>query len=255
MFRSIWFEGVKSEAFVAVCCNLLTAVFKIGEPASVQEDGPRFPRDILPCEPGRGFVVKRLLGQGVRLFNPIVNGFRGRFDVLEFILPEVFEGINDLIDLLLNGDGLVRDCRHALLAINHEHIRKLVDSHPDIGLGTVAPLLLKCRPLSARNIDIGEPARDRVEAGRQDDYIIFMERVRGPNSSRRKSLDGGLGGVNELNVVSFERFVVIFVEGWTLGAVWIVVGIGYERVCEFGITEAVTILRDNEFPRWHGRRV
>src|SRR6185312_6155411 len=83
---------------------------------------------------------------------------------------------------------------------HHQHVGETLRQNAEIGLRTIAPLVLQAAVVHSPYIDAVETAGDRVEAGRVDDEVECIFGIAGAYARGRNALDRSFVDIDQLDV-------------------------------------------------------
>ena len=231
-----------AEAEVVLGDHVVAHLPVAADPADVGQEHAGLARHVCPHVPGVGVGVQGDVGAVVDVLDPGRLGGLGGFDHVEAVGAQGVDAVGDPVHVLLDRHHHVRQHRRAPRPGDHEQVGEPLAHQPEVGLGTVGPLVLDRPAPAAGDVDVHDGAGHGVEAGGEHDGVE-LERLAGPASGHVLGLDAGLGDgadrrgpqVDEPDVGEVVGLVVVGVEAGPLGAHRVVGGAQQSR-------------------RWRGRR-
>ena len=165
---------------------------------------------------GRGHQGE--VGELVAVLHPPGLGEFGRLDRVEVVLAEVYEGVGDPVDVLLDRHHHVRQHRRAAGPGDHEQVREPRRHQAEVGDRPVGPLLLQRQTVAAGDVDADDRAGHRVEAGGEHDRVELEGLAGRVDAGLGDRRDRVLAQVDQANVGEVVGLVVVGVETGPLGA-------------------------------------
>jgi len=87
------------------------------------------------------------------------------------IRTQVFQAFHNYVTLQFGARRPVAEGRRALRTVDVDQIGKARAGHAQMCAGALGPLVLQAHAVGADDVDCGEPASDRIEAGGQHQHI------------------------------------------------------------------------------------
>ena len=240
-------RGGTGEAEPVLLDDLVADGAVVADATDVGQEHPRLAGNVRSRVPRVGLGEERDVATvgGVRL--PARLGLLGRLEHHGSLIAHRDDRVGDPLDVLFDRHGHVRQDRRALRTGHHEVVGEADRREPEIGGGTVGPLVLEFDALAAADVDVDDRAGHRVEAGREHDRIELARPA--------PVLDARIGDgdervsaqVDQFDAVEVERLVVVRIEAHALREDR--VGRRTERLGHLGVVDDRTDLVAHELTR------
>ena len=116
------------------------------------------------------------------------------------MLAQVHQQLDDALALVLGARGPVAEAGGRLRAVTEKQVREARGGDAKVGAHALGPLVPDRDVVAAADVDAGEPAGHRVEAGAEGDHVEFVLAVAGEHAARRDALDGTRLQVHQADV-------------------------------------------------------
>src|SRR6267154_3663249 len=208
----------QGEAFVAVGGDCVAFLYVGREAADVRHKHTRLARHIGADVPGATGGAQRSAGDFADMRHPALLGLGPGLNAAAAFVAQIPDAVRHPFDVLLDRWQHVGEHRGTTRPGDREEVWEAGDTQAEIGLRTLAPLLLECLAANAADVNLQQRPGHGIEAGGENDRIDSVFLTLCPNADRRDGLDRLATDVDQSDIRAVEGFPVTGVDAEPLAA-------------------------------------